>query len=241
MISSWTMTRRWAGILIAMMMIAVPASAAVITQNFMRADVSVNAACFTKTAGADASSGSGFLTFNGGATITDPTGTVDLIQETMSMQGFAGDRLIYTDAVRFNNDCPDAIAVTFVSENDPADGRAIDPDRRGYLSLHGDRGHTHRNPGSQRRLAGHDASGRRDGHRSDLYRQYPRWRQPGNGGSHRHRRWCHHNRHRHVALDIAGNAPVTGVQLSSSSARATDESSGPSIKNSRSTSYPRSR
>ncbi len=127
MISSWTMTRRWAGILVAMMMIAVPASAAVITQNFMRADVSVNAACFTKTAGGDASSGSGFLTFNGGATIQDPTGTVDLIQETMSVQGFAGDRLIYTDAVHFNNSCPDDIALTFVSENDPANGLAVDP------------------------------------------------------------------------------------------------------------------
>lgn len=127
MISSLTMTRRWAGILIAMMMIAVPASAAVITQNFMRSDVTVNAACFTKTAGTDASSGSGFLSFNGGATIQDPTGTVDLIQETMSVQGFAGDRLIYTDAVRFNNNCPDDIALTFVSENDPANGLAIDP------------------------------------------------------------------------------------------------------------------
>jgi hypothetical protein len=121
------MTRRWAGILVAMMMIAVPASAAVITQNFMRADVSVNAACFTKTAGADASSGSGFLTFNGGATIQDPSGTVDLIQETMSVQGFAGDRLIYSDAVHFNNNCPDGVAVTLVSENDPAGGLAVDP------------------------------------------------------------------------------------------------------------------
>ena len=127
MTSTWTMTRRWAGILIAMMMIAVPASAAVITQNFMRADVSVNAACFTKTAGTDAASASGFLTFNGGATIQDPSGTVDLIQETMTMQGFAGDRLIYTDAVSFNNNCDGGIAVTFVSQNDPAGGGAIDP------------------------------------------------------------------------------------------------------------------
>ena len=127
MTSTFTMTRRWAGVLIAMMMIAVPASAAVITQNFMRADVSVNAACFTKTAGADATSGSGFHTFNGGATITDRSGTVDLIQETMSVQGFAGDRLIYSDAVQFNNDCPDDIALTFLSENDPAGGLAVDP------------------------------------------------------------------------------------------------------------------
>lgn len=127
MISSWTMTRRWAGILIAMMMIAVPATAAVITQNFMRADVSVNAACFTKTAGGDVAGASGFITFNGGATINDPSGTVDLIQETMTVQGFAGDRLLYTDAVDFNNDCTSPVAVTFVSENDPSGGLAVDP------------------------------------------------------------------------------------------------------------------
>jgi hypothetical protein len=127
MISSWTMTRRWAGILIAMMMIAVPAAAAVITQNFMRADVSVNAACFTKTAGGDVASASGFITFNGGATIKDLSGTVDLIQETMTVQGFAGDRLLYTDAVDFNNTCTGAVAVSFVSENDPSGGLAVDP------------------------------------------------------------------------------------------------------------------
>ncbi|MGA9595864.1 MAG: hypothetical protein WBV06_06890 [Acidimicrobiia bacterium] len=127
MISSWTMTRRWAGVLIAMMMIAVPASASVITQNFMAADASVNAACFTKTAGADASSGSGFLAFDGGATIQDVSGTVDLIQETMSINGFAGDRLIYSDAVHFNNNCGSPVAVTFVSENDPNGGLAVDP------------------------------------------------------------------------------------------------------------------
>lgn len=127
MINSWTMTRRWAGILVAMMMIAVPAAAAVITQNFMRADVSVDAACFTKTAGGDVASVSGFITFNGGATINDPSGTVDLIQETMTVSGFAGDRLLYTDAVDFNNNCGGDIAVSFVSENDPANGLAVDP------------------------------------------------------------------------------------------------------------------
>jgi hypothetical protein len=127
MISSWTMTRRWAGILIAMMMIAVPAAAAVITQNFMRADVSVNAACFTKTAGSDTTSASGFITFNGGATINDPSGTVDLIQETMTVSGFAGDRMLYTDAVDFNNACTGPINVTLLSENDPAGGLALDP------------------------------------------------------------------------------------------------------------------
>ncbi len=130
MISSWTMTRRWAGILIAMMMIAVPAAAAIITQNFMRADVAIDAACFTKTPGADHSDPSDpddFFIFNAGTTIDDPTGTVQLIQESMTVRGFAGDRLLYTDAVHFTNNCPDAISVALISENDLGDGLAIDP------------------------------------------------------------------------------------------------------------------
>lgn len=127
MINSWTMTRRWAGILVAMMMIAVPAAAAVITQNFMRADVTVNAACFTKTAGADASSASGFLVFDGTTTITDPSGTVQLIQETMTVQGFAGDRMIYTDAVSFNNTCTGQMNVALISETPPDNELAVDP------------------------------------------------------------------------------------------------------------------
>ena len=57
------MTRRTAVVLVVLMMIAVPATAAVITQNFMRADVNLSAACFTKTAGADALGGSDFVTF----------------------------------------------------------------------------------------------------------------------------------------------------------------------------------
>lgn len=128
MTDSWTMTRRWAGILIAMMMIAVPASAAVITQNFMRADVSVDAACFTKVAGDDDASSSGFLVFNDAATIQDSSGTVQLFQETMTVRGFAGDRLIYSSAAVFRNDCLTEIEVTFVSENDPANGLAVDPE-----------------------------------------------------------------------------------------------------------------
>jgi hypothetical protein len=130
MISSWTMTRRWAGILIAMMMIAVPAAASVITQNFMKADVAIDAACFIKDPGSDhntPSSPDDFFVFNSGSTIDDPTGTVQLIQESMSVRGFAGDRLLYTDAVHFINNCPDQITVALVSENDVDGGLAIDP------------------------------------------------------------------------------------------------------------------
>lgn len=127
MINSWTMTRRWAGILVAMMMITVPAAAAVITQNFMRADVSVNAACFTKTAGTDVATGSAFIEFNDASTITDPSGFVQLIQETLTVNGFAGDRVIYSDAVRFNNNCTGQIEVALISENAPNNGLAVEP------------------------------------------------------------------------------------------------------------------
>ncbi len=128
MIDSWTMTRRWAGILIAMMMIAVPAAASIITQNFMMAEVSVNDACFTKTPGADANNGLDMLVFDSAAVLQDPTGTVNLLQETMTIKGFAGDRLIYTEAAIFSNACIGGqLDVSLISENDPTDHLAVDP------------------------------------------------------------------------------------------------------------------
>jgi len=121
------MTRRTAVVLVMLMMIAVPATAAVITQNFMRADVSLTAACFTKTAGADAAlPGSGFIEFQGGETV-NAGGNVTLLQETTKLTGFIGDRIIYSDAVKFNNSCGHAIQVSLVSQNDPAGEPALEP------------------------------------------------------------------------------------------------------------------
>ena len=80
---------RLAAIFIVIMMIAVPAAATVITQNFMRADVVAGAACFTKVGGADAALPE--ATFDGTPTITSGTG-VTLLQERVTVTGFAGDR-----------------------------------------------------------------------------------------------------------------------------------------------------
>ena len=118
------MTRRTAVVLVMLMMIAVPATAAVITQNFMRADVSLNAACFTKTAGADA--GSDFTTFTENATVDARNGAT-LLQERTELMGFKGDRMIYSDAVHFNNSCAHTIQVSLVSQNDPNGDPALDP------------------------------------------------------------------------------------------------------------------
>ena len=119
----WRVSGRLAALLVGLMMISVPAAAAVITQNFLRADVTVDAACFTKTAGADAASP--LLTFTGTNTISG--GGVDLLQETTQINGYAGDRLIYSRAIDFNNNCGSAIDVTFISQDDPAGGLALDP------------------------------------------------------------------------------------------------------------------
>lgn len=120
------MTRRTAVVLVMLMMIAVPATAAVITQNFMRADVSLTAACFTKTAGADALGGSGFISFTEDATV-DARNGVTLLQEKTDLQGYRGDRMIYSDAVRFNNTCAHTIQVSLVSQNDPNGDPALEP------------------------------------------------------------------------------------------------------------------
>ena len=121
------MTRRTAVVLVMLMMIAVPATAAVITQNFMRADVSLSAACFTKTAGSDAAPlGSGFVSFTEDASV-DARNGVTLLQERTTLTGFKGDRMIYSDAVRFNNTCAHTIEVSLVSQNDPNGDPALEP------------------------------------------------------------------------------------------------------------------
>jgi hypothetical protein len=121
------MTRRGAGLLIALMLIAIPAAAAVMTQNFMRADITLNDACFVKEAGSDAAGASGFVSFDGSQTIVASGGTVDLLQEEVSVSGFAGDRLIYTDTARFVNNCTSSVSLRLISASDPAAGPAVDP------------------------------------------------------------------------------------------------------------------
>ena len=120
------MTRRTAVVLVMLMMIAVPATAAIITQNFMRADVSLTAACFTKTAGTDAGVPDvDFISF--AENTVDARNGVTLLQETTSLTGFKGDRMIYSDAVRFNNTCAHTIQVSLVSQNDPNGDPALEP------------------------------------------------------------------------------------------------------------------
>lgn len=117
-------TKGWAIAALVTLLMAVPAAAGIIVQNFLRADITVNDACFTKTDGPDVASASGLLTFDTTSTVTG--GGVDLLQETATFNAFAGDRMLYTSAINFNNTCGHDLALTFISADDPAGGLAID-------------------------------------------------------------------------------------------------------------------
>ena len=110
---------------IVVMMIAVPAAATVITQNFMRADVVAGAACFTKVGGADAALPE--ATFDGAPTITSGTG-VTLLQERITVTGFAGDRVTYTDVARYQNGCTYPLVLTLRAEADPEGNPTLEND-----------------------------------------------------------------------------------------------------------------
>ncbi len=117
--------RRWAVAIIAVLLVAAPAAASVITQNFLRADVTTAEACFHKVEGDDAAD-FGNAAFNPYAdvdlttTITNPTTGVTLLQETVTVIGYEGDRITYTDVVRYVNDCDYDISLRLVVEDDPA-------------------------------------------------------------------------------------------------------------------------
>ena len=94
------MTRRGAGILIALMLVAVPAAAAVVTQNFETATVEINGPCFLVEEGSDTLSATGFVDFTS-ATVS--TGSVDLSQESITVTGNGGNRMIYSEVAIYNN------------------------------------------------------------------------------------------------------------------------------------------
>ncbi len=109
---------RLAAIFIVIMLIAVPATATVITQNFMRADVTGAAACFVKIAGADVAA-TADVDFDNTNTIVGASG-VTFLQEAITVTGYAGDRVTYSDVVRYQNTCDYDITVTLRAEADPA-------------------------------------------------------------------------------------------------------------------------
>jgi hypothetical protein len=126
-------SRRAAIATVALMSVAAPAAASVIIENFIKADITSSAACFTKVGGAD------HTAYNNGGVApaapalyvnfdTAPTlsaAGVNLINETVSLRGYAGDRTRFTDVIRYRNTCGFPLSVKLISEADPAAGAAV--------------------------------------------------------------------------------------------------------------------
>jgi hypothetical protein len=120
------MTRRGAGMLIALMLIAVPAAAAVMTQTFVKATASLDDTCFDLEAGSDVTSFPGLVTFDPGPTIQAAGGNADLVAAEVTVKGQVGDRVIYTDVAFFSNDCG-TVTLRLLSASDPAGGDELEP------------------------------------------------------------------------------------------------------------------
>ena len=107
-------TRRSAAIIVALLMVAAPASASIIVQNFMEADITAAPPCFVKTTGDDPAN-STQASFDATGANTIAVDGVDLLEEKISVTGMTGDRVIYTDVVRYENNCTEAIDVVLTT------------------------------------------------------------------------------------------------------------------------------
>lgn len=106
-------TRRSAAIVVALLMVAAPASASIIVQNFMEADITAAPPCFIKTEGSDAAN-STQASFDDSSNTIAVDG-VDLLEEKISVTGMTGDRVIYTDVVHYENNCAEPIDVVLTT------------------------------------------------------------------------------------------------------------------------------
>jgi len=109
-----------------------PVAAAVLVQNFMQADITVDDPPIVKLAGADAATTS-YLTVDLGSTISNDDNTlgtpgsdaVNLSHEEISFTCFAGDRTYYTDVIQLDNTAGADWDVTLTVENDLAGNAAL--------------------------------------------------------------------------------------------------------------------
>lgn len=117
---------KMATLVVALLLLAVPASAAIFTQNFLQAEITAEDACFVKVAGGDttlANSPASVVLTN---THTSSTSGLDLLQEQVQVTGYVGDRVTYTDVVQYTNTCAYDIVVELVAEADAAGNPAVD-------------------------------------------------------------------------------------------------------------------
>ena len=134
-------SRRAMLIIVAMLVFATPAMASLVVHNFMEADITSADACFVKVAGDD------FASYTG-AGANDPLSSfsndettdliqingADLLEEKITVRGMRGDRVMYTDVVRYQNNCDISLDVRLVTDAATATGDWTDRSARIYLS-----------------------------------------------------------------------------------------------------------
>lgn len=104
-------TRRSASVAILLLVLAAPAGASIIVQNYMEADLNASPPCFVKLSGQDPINSSQASFSNNPAVNTIQVDNVDLLEEKLSLNAMTGDRVIYTDMVRYRNNCAEPITV----------------------------------------------------------------------------------------------------------------------------------
>jgi hypothetical protein len=107
-------TRRSAAVLMALMMIAAPAGASIVLQNYSEADIAVAPSCFYKVSGQDPVNSDLASFQSDAATTTIEMGNVSLLEEQVQVTGMTGDRAVYTDVVRYVNNCDVAVSVRLI-------------------------------------------------------------------------------------------------------------------------------
>lgn len=132
-------SRRAALVVTAITVFATPAFASLLVQNFMEADVTVADACFVKVAGADIAQYTPTDADDPSAAFDSTTNTItvdgaDLLEEKLTVRGMVGDRVTYTDVVRYENNCDVPLDVTLVASTTTATGDWTDRSARIYIS-----------------------------------------------------------------------------------------------------------
>ncbi len=138
-------SRRGAIVIVGLLIFATPAYASLVLQNFMQADIQVGEACFEKVGGDDPIAYVGtdaddpFVDFS-----KDPNKPVDpdvvqvdgvnLLEERLTVRGMRGDRVIYTDVVRYQNNCEIPLTIQLVTDGGSATGDWGDRSARVYIS-----------------------------------------------------------------------------------------------------------
>ncbi len=130
--------RRGSLVMVATLMFATPAMASLVVQNYMEADVAIVDACFSKVPGQDPISYTGQDDDDPLAGFDD-TNTVqvsgtNLLEEKLTIRGMRGDRVMYTDVVRYQNTCDVPMSVTLIADGTTATGDWGDRSAQIYIS-----------------------------------------------------------------------------------------------------------